>query len=109
MPVLGGSWDLVNEVISTIFGVISIDTLFITLVTKSHDPSGKAPLLSLSQPHRLTSKPHALSQPRGCNPKPQCSLGARKLKLGTEITKPDTTKPEQAAATCSKILEGLSI
>ena len=36
--VLGGSWDLVSEVISTLIGIISIVTLIITLVTKSHDP-----------------------------------------------------------------------
>ena len=35
---LGGSWDLVSKVISTLIGVISIVTLIITLVTKSHDP-----------------------------------------------------------------------
>ena len=34
---LGGSSDLVNKVISTLIGVISIVTLFRTLVTKSHD------------------------------------------------------------------------
>ena len=40
--VLGGSGDLVSKVISPLIGVISnymyIVTLFITLVTKSHDP-----------------------------------------------------------------------
>ena len=36
--ILGGSWDLVSEVINTLIGVISIVTLIITLVTKSHDP-----------------------------------------------------------------------
>ena len=40
---LGGSGDLVSKVISPLIGVIliiiSIATLFITLVTKSHDPS----------------------------------------------------------------------
>ena len=35
---LGGSWNLVSKVISTLIGVISIVTLIITLVTKSHDP-----------------------------------------------------------------------
>ena len=35
---LGGSWDLVSKVISTLIGVISIVTLVITLVNKSHDP-----------------------------------------------------------------------
>ena len=35
---LGGSWDLVSRVISTLIGVISIVTLIITLVTKSQDP-----------------------------------------------------------------------
>ena len=37
---LGGSWDLVNKVIRTLNGAISfisIDTLFIPIVTKSHD------------------------------------------------------------------------
>ena len=38
---LGGSWDLVSKVISTLIGVISIVTLTITLVTKSHDPLSK--------------------------------------------------------------------
>ena len=36
---LGGSWDLVSKVISTLNEVISIVTLIITIVTKSHDPS----------------------------------------------------------------------
>ena len=40
-PLLGASWDLVSKVISTLIGVISIVTLIITLVTKSHDPSSK--------------------------------------------------------------------
>ena len=40
---LGGSWDLVSRVISTLIGVgvhvtITIVTFFITSVTKSHDP-----------------------------------------------------------------------
>ena len=35
---LGGSWDLVSKVISTLIGVLSTVTLIITLVTKSHDP-----------------------------------------------------------------------
>ena len=35
---LGGSWDLISKVISTLSGVISVVTLIITLVTKSHDP-----------------------------------------------------------------------
>ena len=35
---LGGSWDLVSKVISTLSGVISVVTSIITLVTKSHDP-----------------------------------------------------------------------
>ena len=38
ISILGGSWDLVSKVISTLIGVISIVTLIITLVTKSHDP-----------------------------------------------------------------------
>ena len=38
MLLLGGSWDLVSTVISTLTGVMSIVTLIITLVTKSHDP-----------------------------------------------------------------------
>ena len=38
IAVLGGSWDLVSKVISTLFGVISIVTLIISPVTKSHDP-----------------------------------------------------------------------
>ena len=41
-PLLGGSWGLVSKVTSTPIGVISnymsIVTLIITLVTKSHDP-----------------------------------------------------------------------
>ena len=36
--ILGGSWHLVSKVISTLIGVISIVTLFITSLTKSHDP-----------------------------------------------------------------------
>ena len=36
-----GSWDLVSKVISTLIGVISIVTLMITLVAKSHDPLSK--------------------------------------------------------------------
>ena len=36
--ILGGSWDLVSKVISPLIGVISIVTLVITLLTKSHDP-----------------------------------------------------------------------
>ena len=36
--VLGGSGNLVSKVISTLVGVITIVTLIITLVTKSHDP-----------------------------------------------------------------------
>ena len=39
---LGGSWDLVIKVISTLIGVISIVTLTITLVTKSHDPLSRS-------------------------------------------------------------------
>ena len=36
---LGGSWDLVYEVIiSTLIGVTSIVTLLVSLVTKAHDP-----------------------------------------------------------------------
>ena len=35
---LGASGDLLDEVISTPIGVINIVTLFITPVTKSHDP-----------------------------------------------------------------------
>ena len=38
---LGGSCDLVSKVISTLIGVISIVTLIIALVTKSHDPSSR--------------------------------------------------------------------
>ena len=38
LALLGGSWDLVSKVISTLIGVIGIVTLIITLVTKSHDP-----------------------------------------------------------------------
>ena len=38
---LGGSWDLVSKVIGTLIGVISMVTLIITLVTKSHDPLGR--------------------------------------------------------------------
>ena len=40
--ILGGSWDLVSKVISTLIGVISIVTLLITLVTKSHDPLSRS-------------------------------------------------------------------
>ena len=47
--VLGGSWDLVSKVISTLIGVISIVTLTITLVTKSHDPLSRVQTLKLLQ------------------------------------------------------------
>ena len=36
--ILGGSWDLVSKVISTLSGVISVATSIITPDTKSHDP-----------------------------------------------------------------------
>ena len=53
--ILGGSWDLVSKVIgtligvigtrigviSTLIGVIILVSLFLTLVTKSHDPPSK--------------------------------------------------------------------
>ena len=39
---LGGSWDSVSKVISTLIGVISIVTLIIALVAKSHDPLSRA-------------------------------------------------------------------
>ena len=42
MRVLGGSLDLVSGVISTLIGVISIVTLFITSATKSHDQLSRA-------------------------------------------------------------------
>ena len=38
VSILKGPWDLVSKVITTLIGVISIVTLLITLVTKSHDP-----------------------------------------------------------------------
>ena len=38
LGLLRGSWDLVSKVRSTLTGVISIVTLFITLLTKSRDP-----------------------------------------------------------------------
>ena len=37
--------DLVSKVISTFIGVVSILTLIIALVTKSHDPLNKSPKL----------------------------------------------------------------
>ena len=40
--ILGGSWDLVSKVTSTLIGGISIATPIITLVTKSHDPVSRA-------------------------------------------------------------------
>ena len=40
---LGGSWDLVSKVISTLIGVISIITFLITLVAKSHEPLSRLP------------------------------------------------------------------
>ena len=49
---LGGSWDLVSTVISTLIGVIriiTIVTLFTTPVTKSHDPLSRALGLSGSR------------------------------------------------------------
>ena len=47
--ILGGSWDFVSKVISILMGVISIVTLIITLVTKSHD------LVSTATPEALKS------------------------------------------------------
>ena len=41
--ILGGSGDLVSKVTSTLIGVLSIVTLFISLVTKSHDPFSNVP------------------------------------------------------------------
>ena len=41
MQRLGGSWDLASRLISTLIGVeslIHVVALFITLVTKSHEP-----------------------------------------------------------------------
>ena len=49
---LGGSWDLVSKVISTLCGVISIVTLIITLVTKSHDPLSGSPRTETSEARR---------------------------------------------------------
>ena len=51
---LGGSWDLVSKVISTLIGVLTkynYSYLFITLITKSHDPlsSGLAHLKQLKR------------------------------------------------------------
>ena len=42
---LGGSWDIISKVtvISTLIGVISMVTLNITLVTKSHDRLSRDP------------------------------------------------------------------
>ena len=48
--ILGGSWDLVSKVISTLIGVISIVTLIITLVTTSHDPLSSEWWLATTQP-----------------------------------------------------------
>ena len=44
---LGGSWDVVNEAISTLIGAISIVSLFTTLVSKSHDAPKYPTLASL--------------------------------------------------------------
>ena len=49
-PILKGSWDLVSRVISTLIGVISIVTLIITLVTKSHDPLSKEAVTKFPSP-----------------------------------------------------------
>ena len=49
--ILGGSWDLVSKVISTLTGVISIVTLIITPVTKSHDPLSTGPGESCKSVH----------------------------------------------------------
>ena len=52
--VLEGSWDLVSKVISTLIGVISkyitIVTLSITLITKSHDPLSTPPKVGTEGP-----------------------------------------------------------
>ena len=55
---LGGSWDLVSKVISTLIGVISIVTLIMTLVTKSHDPLKVEP--HDPSPKALVLKPETL-------------------------------------------------
>ena len=63
---LGGSWDLVSKVISTLIGVIikyNYSYLFITLITKSHDPLSSGLLWSdlSGSPHKL----HPLSPEMG--------------------------------------------
>ena len=51
---LGGSWDLASKLISTLIGVLSIVTLIITLVTKSHDPLSRVEMgVRASELHRL--------------------------------------------------------
>ena len=60
---LGGSWDLVSKVLSTVIGAVSIVTLIITLVTKSHDPLSGASALFLavgSASSRIYLKAHGL-------------------------------------------------
>ena len=44
VSILKGPWDLVSKVITTLIGVISIVTLLITLVTKSHDLLSRDPI-----------------------------------------------------------------
>ena len=61
--VLGGSWDLVSKVISALIGIILMVTLFITLVTKSHDPpsdhhGGPRQHPSRIQPARFERRPN---------------------------------------------------
>ena len=79
---LGGSWDLVSKVISTLIGVISIVTLTTTLVTKSHDP------LSRSQPGPPSLKGASLFLCRGrcCSPRAACTP-TRFGRLGRECIK----------------------
>ena len=66
---LGGSWDLVSKVIITLIGVISIVTLIITLVTKSHDPLSvcvqRCTFRRLGRRPQATREPPISSQGRG--------------------------------------------
>ena len=48
---LGGSWDLVSKVISTLNGVISIVTLIITLVYPKPEPPNPEKLKPMFQTH----------------------------------------------------------
>ena len=72
MRLLGGSWDLVSKVISTVIGVISIVTLIITQVTKSHALSRDLPTVAevaeAHAPQRVPNSERGESELKGEKP-----------------------------------------